>query len=79
MIEDRLHLDPSKTQDITSVALSVHALVCFVSGPIIGHLADKFSSRKGPLLLSLMGEIIGTIIVAAATSCMPSLIFLLFP
>ncbi|KAJ5892582.1 Tetracycline resistance protein TetA/multidrug resistance protein MdtG [Penicillium tannophilum] len=27
MIEDRLHLDPSKTQDITSVALSVHALV----------------------------------------------------
>ncbi|KAF4153833.1 hypothetical protein CNMCM6069_000258 [Aspergillus lentulus] len=68
MIEDRLHLDPSKTQRITSAALSIHALVCFVSGPVIGHLADKVSSRKGPLLLSVVGEIIGTILVAAAPS-----------
>ncbi|KAF4185604.1 hypothetical protein CNMCM7927_006422 [Aspergillus lentulus] len=68
MIENRLHLDPSKTQRITSAALSIHALVCFVSGPVIGHLADKVSSRKGPLLLSVVGEIIGTILVAAAPS-----------
>ncbi|KAJ5816770.1 hypothetical protein N7447_009003 [Penicillium robsamsonii] len=72
MIEDRLHLDPSKTQGITSAALSIHALACFASGPIIGNFADRYSSRKGPMLLSLLGEISGTIIVAAATSCMSS-------
>ncbi|KAF4243937.1 hypothetical protein CNMCM6805_010448 [Aspergillus fumigatiaffinis] len=72
MIEDRLHLDPSKAQGFTSAALSIHALVCFASGPVIGHLADKVSSRKGPLLLSVVEEIVGTILVAAA----PSVFFL---
>jgi MFS family permease len=72
MIEDRLHLHPSKAQGFTSAALSIHALVCFASGPVVGHLADKVSSRKGPLLLSVVGEIIGTILVAAAPSGMQS-------
>ncbi|KXG47828.1 Tetracycline resistance protein, TetA/multidrug resistance protein MdtG [Penicillium griseofulvum] len=74
MLEDRLRLDPTKTQTTTSALLSTHALVCFVSGPFIGNLADKIPSRKGPLLVSLGGEIVGTIIIAAAPS-LPVLFF----
>lgn len=68
MLEDRLQLDPTQTQTTTSALLSTHAFVCFASGPIIGTLADKIPSRKGPLLLSLGGEIVGTVIIAAAPS-----------
>ncbi|KAJ5178342.1 major facilitator superfamily domain-containing protein [Penicillium coprophilum] len=68
ILEDRLQLDPAKTQTTTSALLSTHAFVCFISGPFIGSLADKISSRKVPLLLSLGGEILGTIIIAAAPS-----------
>ncbi|KAJ5812874.1 MFS transporter [Penicillium robsamsonii] len=74
MLEDRLQLDPTKTQTTTSALLSTHALVCFLSGPFIGNLADKIPSRKGPLLVSLGGEIVGTIIIAAAPS-LPVLFF----
>ncbi|KAJ5906392.1 MFS transporter [Penicillium subrubescens] len=68
ILEDRLHIDPSKAQVNTSAVLSIHALVCFLSGLPIGSWADRNASRKGPLLLSLGGEIAGTIIVATATS-----------
>ncbi|CAI7619681.1 unnamed protein product [Penicillium glandicola] len=66
MLEDRLHLDPAETQFKTSTVLSTHALVCFISGPFVGSWADSIPSRKGPLLCSLTGEIIGTVIVATA-------------
>ncbi|OKL58641.1 hypothetical protein UA08_06326 [Talaromyces atroroseus] len=68
MLEDRLNVDPSDAQYITSAVLSVHALVCVIVGPATGHLADKIPSRKGSLLVSLAFELVGTIIVAAATS-----------
>ncbi|KAJ5431244.1 MFS transporter, partial [Penicillium cf. griseofulvum] len=74
MLEDRLRLDPTKTQTTTSALLSTHAFVCFISGPFIGNLADKNPSRKGPLLVSLGGEIVGTVIIAAAPS-LPVLFF----
>ncbi|KAJ5097028.1 MFS transporter [Penicillium angulare] len=68
ILKDRLHLDPIKAQLHTSLILSLHALASFLSGPIIGPLADKIPSRKGPLVASLAGAIIGTTIVAASTS-----------
>ncbi|CAI7632102.1 unnamed protein product [Penicillium glandicola] len=74
MLEDRLQLDPKKTQTTTSALLSTHALVCFISSPFIANLADNIPSRKGPLLVSLAGEIVGTIIIAAAPS-LPVLFF----
>jgi MFS family permease len=73
MLEDRLNVDPSNAQYITSAVLSVHALVCVIVGPPTGHLADKVSSRKGALLVSLAFELVGTIIVAAATSGISSI------
>lgn len=70
ILEDRLHFDPSKTQATTSAVLSIHALACLIAGPITGYLADKFPSRRGPLLVSLGAEALGTFIIAAATSRM---------
>ena len=68
MLEIRLHADPRHTQQLTSAVLAVHGLVSAISGPVIGHFADKISNRKTPLLVSLVGCIVGTILVAAATS-----------
>lgn len=68
MLEVRLHTDPRLTQRLTSAVLAIHGFVSAISGPIIGHFADKTSNRKAPLLLSLVGCIIGTVMVAAATS-----------
>lgn len=68
MLEERLNVDRSDAQYVISLVLSVHALVCVVVGPITGHIADRISSRKGALLVSLSFELVGTIIVAAAPS-----------
>uniref|UniRef100_A0A093VEX9 Putative MFS-type transporter C18.02 n=1 Tax=Talaromyces marneffei PM1 TaxID=1077442 RepID=A0A093VEX9_TALMA len=68
MLEERLNVDRSNAQHVISLVLSVHALVCVVVGPLTGHIADRISSRKGALLVSLSCELVGTIIVAAAPS-----------
>ncbi|KAJ5690909.1 hypothetical protein N7488_012476, partial [Penicillium malachiteum] len=68
ILEQRLHVDESKTQATTSLVLTVHALVCLVSGPLTGYLADKCSNRQLPLLTSLGAELVGTIIIMVAPS-----------
>lgn len=68
MLEERLHLDPKKTQRFTSISLALHGLVSIFGGPLIGHFADKAPNRKIPLLIALMGCIIGTFMVACATA-----------
>lgn len=64
MIEVRLKLDPSYTQRLTTELLFIMGLISMPSAPIIGHLADKTTSRKIPLIISLIGCTIGTILVA---------------
>ncbi|KAJ5909261.1 Tetracycline resistance protein TetA/multidrug resistance protein MdtG [Penicillium taxi] len=68
MSENRLHIDPSHTQKLTSAVLSFHGATAVISGPIIGHFADKFGGRKIQLLISIIMCIIGTLIVASAHS-----------
>lgn len=68
LFNDRLHQDPSQTQRMTSALLTLHGLVSAVSGPLIGHFADKMPNRKTPLLLSLAGCIAGTVLVAWSPS-----------
>ncbi|KAF7192758.1 putative MFS-type transporter C18.02 [Pseudocercospora fuligena] len=68
MIEKRLRLDPSYTQRFTTELLFVLGLISMVSAPIIGHLADQTTSRKIPLLLSLIGCTVGTLLVATTPS-----------
>lgn len=69
MLEDRLNLDSSHTQSLTTALLTIHGFVSLISGPIIAHFADKTPSKKITLLFALTGCLIGTILVA----CTPSL------
>ncbi|KAJ5644424.1 Major facilitator superfamily domain general substrate transporter [Penicillium longicatenatum] len=68
MIQNRLHIDPSQTQKLTSTILGLHGALAVLSGPIIGHFADECRNKKGALLWSLGFCIIGTGIVAGARS-----------
>ncbi|KAJ6137178.1 hypothetical protein N7471_003664 [Penicillium samsonianum] len=68
MIEDRLHIDPSQTQNITTALLSLHGFIALISAPIIAHFADKSSSRKFPLLISLAGCFVGTVLLSLTPS-----------
>jgi MFS family permease len=68
MIRNRLHVRPSKAQELTSAVLALHGTLAVLSGPIIGHFADKNPNRKSALLFSLAWCIIGTCIVASASS-----------
>ncbi|EME80841.1 uncharacterized protein MYCFIDRAFT_46557 [Pseudocercospora fijiensis CIRAD86] len=68
MIEKRLRLDPSFTQRFTTELLFVLGLVSMLSAPVIGYLADQTTSRKIPLLLSLIGCTVGTLLVATTPS-----------
>lgn len=74
MLEDRLRLDPSHTQSLTTALLTIHGFVSLISGPIIAHFADKTPSKKIPLLFALAGCLTGTILVA----CTPSRMFHLY-
>ncbi|KAL5342089.1 major facilitator superfamily domain-containing protein [Aspergillus crustosus] len=66
MLETRLHLDPARTQTLTTTLLTLYGVVSLISAPCIAHFADKTPSRKGPLLLSLAACASGTILVACA-------------
>ncbi|PQE22036.1 MFS transporter protein [Rutstroemia sp. NJR-2017a BBW] len=68
MLQNRLHVEPLQVQTLSSAVLALHGAVAVVFSPIIGHLADKSSSRKKSLLLSLGFCIVGTLMVAGATS-----------
>lgn len=66
MLEVRIHLDPSRTQALTSTILAISALASIIASPIIGHYADRVSSRKIPLLAGLCLELTATVGVSTA-------------
>ncbi|KAL6233065.1 major facilitator superfamily domain-containing protein [Aspergillus navahoensis] len=66
MLETRLHVDPSRTQNFITTLLTVYGAVSLISAPFIAHFADKTPSRKVPLLLSLFACASGTVLVACA-------------
>ncbi|KAM0124396.1 hypothetical protein ACHAO1_011057 [Botrytis cinerea] len=68
MLQKRLHVEPSQTQKLFSTALALHGAFAVIFSPIIGHFADKSTGRKKSLLLSLGCCIVGTVMVAAASS-----------
>lgn len=70
MVEIRLGVDPSRTQNLTTALLAVHGLCSLVSAPIIAHFADKTPHRKYLLLSSLAGCVLGTALVAWTPSGM---------
>lgn len=68
MIEIRLGLDPAYTQRFTTELLFLLGIISIPSAPIIGHFADQTTSRKIPLLISLVGCTVGTLLVALTPS-----------
>lgn len=65
-----MHLDPSRTQPLTSSLFTVHGFFGLVSAPIIAHFADKSPNRKIPLLIALAGCFVGTLMIALTHSRM---------
>lgn len=74
MLEKRLHLDPSLTQRYTTEILTSHGIIGLVVTPIAGHLAEKSKSQKTPLLISLGGCLVGTLLIATTPSGMYSVV-----
>jgi MFS family permease len=70
MIEVRLRLPPAQTQRLTTALLTTHGFVSVVSAPVIAHFADKTSNRKLPLLIALVGCLVGTFLLAICPSGM---------
>ncbi|KAJ5555175.1 Tetracycline resistance protein TetA/multidrug resistance protein MdtG [Penicillium sp. DV-2018c] len=68
MLEDRLKLDPSQTQNYTTALLTSHGFIGLFSAPIIAHIAEKTRSQKTPLLFGLAGCFVGTLMLAFARS-----------
>lgn len=70
MLEERLYLDPSQTQNYTTTLLTIHGFFGLVSAPIISYFAGRSSSQKVPLLVALAGCFVGTLMIASTYSGM---------
>ncbi|KAJ5170965.1 uncharacterized protein N7500_003748 [Penicillium coprophilum] len=68
VLEHRLGLDDSLTQRISTALLSQSALVMVVASPLIGSHADRSGAKRGWLLFGLAGALLGSLIIALATS-----------
>ncbi|KIX09606.1 uncharacterized protein Z518_00686 [Rhinocladiella mackenziei CBS 650.93] len=53
-LQDRVHIPHEHTQHWVSVLLAVYAAALLFLAPICGIVADRTSSRKGPLLVGLI-------------------------
>ncbi|RAL09380.1 vesicular amine transporter [Aspergillus homomorphus CBS 101889] len=53
MLEERIGLEPSRTQNVTFLVLAETALTSAVSSPIVGTLADRWRAKKTFLFFSL--------------------------
>ncbi|RAH66067.1 MFS transporter [Aspergillus aculeatinus CBS 121060] len=68
VLENRLGLDVALTQRMSFALLSESAVASLVTSPFIGHYADGLSSKRALLVGSLVAALIGSIILAMATT-----------
>ncbi|PWY73464.1 MFS multidrug transporter [Aspergillus eucalypticola CBS 122712] len=68
VLESRLGLDVSLTQRVSFALLSETAVASLVTSPFIGHYADRMSSKRLLLVGSLLAALLGSIVLALATS-----------
>lgn len=68
MVENRIGLDHSYTQTVTSWLLGQNAIVSLVLRIPLGHFADKSSSKMSWLLWALVASLLGTVCTALAPS-----------
>lgn len=68
MIEVRIGLDPDYTQRMSFALLSQSAFISVIVSPLIGHYADKSSTKRVWLLSSLVVCLVGTFALAVSMS-----------
>ncbi|KGO68928.1 Major facilitator superfamily domain, general substrate transporter [Penicillium italicum] len=68
IFENRLGLDTSLTQRLTSIFLVEGALISIISSPFIGDIADRASSKKVLLLVLLVLTLISVLCLSITTS-----------
>jgi hypothetical protein len=68
MVDVRLRLPLSHTQCLTTALLTVHGFISITSALVIAHFTDKSPNCKVPLLISLARCMMGTFMVASATT-----------
>ncbi|PYH41067.1 MFS transporter [Aspergillus saccharolyticus JOP 1030-1] len=68
VLENRLGLDVALTQRMSFSLLSESAVASLITSPFIGHYADGLPSKRGLLIWSLVAALVGSIILAMATS-----------
>ncbi|RAK76885.1 MFS general substrate transporter [Aspergillus fijiensis CBS 313.89] len=68
ILQDRLQKPPSHTQLLTSILLSLNALVSILIAPFTGHLADGSKSKNQWMVISWVTNAVGTAITAWSTT-----------
>ncbi|PYH83579.1 hypothetical protein BO82DRAFT_400339 [Aspergillus uvarum CBS 121591] len=64
ILEDRLQQSPSHTQLLTSILLTLNALISILIAPFTGHLANGSRSNNQWMVISWVANAIGTAITA---------------
>lgn len=68
IFENRLGLDTSLTQRLTSMFLVEGALISIISSPFVGNIADRASSKKILLMVLLVLTLISVLCLSITTS-----------
>ncbi|RAL16596.1 MFS general substrate transporter [Aspergillus homomorphus CBS 101889] len=68
ILEGRLQQAAARTQALTSLILSMNALVSIVLAPLTGYLADQLSSRNSLLIAAWVVNMLGTAVTAWSTT-----------
>ncbi|KAJ5470277.1 hypothetical protein N7530_007634 [Penicillium desertorum] len=68
IFENRLGLDTSLTQRLTSIFLVEGALISIISSPFVGNIADRASSKKVLLLVLLVLTLTSVLCLSITTS-----------
>ncbi|KAK2879992.1 hypothetical protein FQN49_000685 [Arthroderma sp. PD_2] len=68
ILENRNHVDPADTQQLTYMVLTVYGAAAVAAGPLVGQLTDRVKSRKVILVIGLGVALIGTATLATSTN-----------
>ena len=74
IIESRLSLESSYTQRASFVFISQSALISVIFSPLVGYLADKYSTKRVWLRTASLVALVGTGMVVSAVS--PAVLFI---
>lgn len=66
-LEKRVGLSPDSVQSWTSILVALYSAALLTCSPIVGYLADRFESRRWPLLLGLIALGAATALLCVGT------------